>query len=101
MSGLLELDQVDTYYGQIHILQGASMRIGEGELVCLLGGNASGKSTTLKTILGIVRPRRGRTMPRIVFSVVDFPDALPPSRQTSSPSPMRMLAPCRMWICPS
>ena len=56
---LLELDSVDTYYGQIHILQGLSIRIEPGELVCLLGGNASGKSTTLKTILGIVRPRRG------------------------------------------
>jgi branched-chain amino acid transport system ATP-binding protein len=56
---LLELDRVDTYYGQIHILQGLSLRIQPGELVCLLGGNASGKSTTLKTILGIVRPRNG------------------------------------------
>ncbi|HEX7084413.1 MAG TPA: ABC transporter ATP-binding protein [Gaiellaceae bacterium] len=56
---LLELDAVDTYYGQIHILQGLSIRIEPGELVCLLGGNASGKSTTLKTILGIVRPKRG------------------------------------------
>jgi branched-chain amino acid transport system ATP-binding protein len=56
---LLELDAVDTYYGQIHILQGLSIRIAPGELVCLLGGNASGKSTTLKTILGIVQPRRG------------------------------------------
>src|SRR3954454_23720650 len=56
---LLELVDVDTYYGQIHILHGLSIRIGAGELVCLLGGNASGKSTTLKTILGIVRPRRG------------------------------------------
>ncbi len=56
---LLELDEVDTYYGQIHILQGLSIRVEEGELVCLLGGNASGKSTTLKTILGIVRPRSG------------------------------------------
>jgi branched-chain amino acid transport system ATP-binding protein len=56
---LLELSAVDTYYGQIHILQGLSIRIGAGELVCLLGGNASGKSTTLKTILGIVRPRNG------------------------------------------
>jgi branched-chain amino acid transport system ATP-binding protein len=56
---LLELDAVDTYYGQIHILQGLSIRIEDGELVCLLGGNASGKSTTLKTILGIVQPRRG------------------------------------------
>jgi branched-chain amino acid transport system ATP-binding protein len=50
---------VDTYYGEIHILQRVSLEVHEGELVCLLGGNASGKSTTLKTILGIVRPRRG------------------------------------------
>ena len=50
---------VDTYYGQIHILQGVDLEVGEGELVCLLGGNASGKSTTLKTILGIVSPRNG------------------------------------------
>ena len=56
---LLRLTGVDTYYGQIHILQGANMEVGAGELVCLLGGNASGKSTTLKTILGIVRPRNG------------------------------------------
>jgi branched-chain amino acid transport system ATP-binding protein len=58
-SALLELDAVDTYYGPIHILQGLTLRVGQGELVCLLGGNASGKSTTLKTILGIVQPRRG------------------------------------------
>ncbi len=56
---LLRLDAVDVYYGPIHILQQVSLEVGEGELVCLLGGNASGKSTTLKTILGIVRPRRG------------------------------------------
>jgi branched-chain amino acid transport system ATP-binding protein len=56
---LLEVDAVDTFYGQIHILQGLTLRVGAGELVCLLGGNASGKSTTLKTILGIVQPRNG------------------------------------------
>jgi branched-chain amino acid transport system ATP-binding protein len=56
---LLELDHVNTYYGEIHILDDVSIQVGEGELVCLLGGNASGKSTTLKTILGIVRPRSG------------------------------------------
>jgi branched-chain amino acid transport system ATP-binding protein len=56
---LLRLDEVNTYYGQIHILQGVSLEVGAGELVCLLGGNASGKSTTLKTILGIVRARSG------------------------------------------
>jgi branched-chain amino acid transport system ATP-binding protein len=57
---LLQVEDVDTYYGQIHILQGVSLEVAVGELVCLLGGNASGKSTTLKTILGIVHPRRGR-----------------------------------------
>jgi len=56
---LLELEHVDTFYGQIHILQDVNLHVGEGELVCLLGGNASGKSTTLKTILGIVTPRNG------------------------------------------
>ena len=58
-SSLLELDHVHTYYGQIHILHDVSLRVGAGELVCLLGGNASGKSTTLKTCLGIVKPRTG------------------------------------------
>jgi branched-chain amino acid transport system ATP-binding protein len=57
---LLKLDNVDTYYGPIHILQGLSIEIFPGEFVCLLGGNASGKSTTLKTTLGIVRPRNGK-----------------------------------------
>ena len=56
---LLRLSGIDTYYGEIHILQGVDMEVRAGELVCLLGGNASGKSTTLKTILGIVQPRRG------------------------------------------
>jgi branched-chain amino acid transport system ATP-binding protein len=56
---LLKLQDVDTYYGEIRILQQLSLEVAKGELVCLLGGNASGKSTTLKTILGIVRPKAG------------------------------------------
>jgi branched-chain amino acid transport system ATP-binding protein len=56
---LLRLDAVDTFYGPIHILQGLTLEVYPGELVCLLGGNASGKSTTLKTVLGIVQPRNG------------------------------------------
>jgi len=64
---LLSLTDINTYYGQIHILQGISMEIQAGELVCLLGGNASGKSTTLKTILGIVQPRSGT----VTFDGVD------------------------------
>jgi branched-chain amino acid transport system ATP-binding protein len=59
---LLRLEAVNTYYGLIHILQDLNIEVREGELVCLLGGNASGKSTTLKTILGIVRPRTGRVL---------------------------------------
>ena len=57
---LLRLEDVTTYYGQMRILEGISLHVDAGELVCLLGGNASGKSTTLKTILGLVRPRSGR-----------------------------------------
>ena len=56
---ILQLEGINTYYGQIHILQDENLVVHEGELVCLLGGNASGKSTTLKTILGLVRPRTG------------------------------------------
>ena len=59
MTALLRLDNVTTYYGEIRILEGVSLEVGEGEVVCLLGGNASGKSTTLKTALGLVRPRSG------------------------------------------
>ena len=59
---LLQLDGINTYYGQIHILQDSNLLVREGELVCLLGGNASGKSTTLKTILGLVRPRTGQVL---------------------------------------
>ena len=58
-SPLLRLQNVNTYYGLIHILQDVSLDVYPGELVCLLGGNASGKSTTLKTILGIVKPANG------------------------------------------
>jgi len=56
---LLRLSGINTYYGLIHILQDVELEVGAGELVSLLGGNASGKSTTLKTILGIVRPHTG------------------------------------------
>jgi branched-chain amino acid transport system ATP-binding protein len=59
MSALLSLRGINTYYGEIHILEDLNITVGKGELVSLLGGNASGKSTTLKTILGLVRPRTG------------------------------------------
>jgi branched-chain amino acid transport system ATP-binding protein len=56
---LLEFKDVDTYYGELHVLKGVNYVVGEGEIVALLGGNASGKSTTMKTIFGIVRPASG------------------------------------------
>ncbi len=56
---LLEFRNVHTRYGRIEILKGVNYRVGQGEIVCLLGGNASGKSTTMKTILGIVKPFEG------------------------------------------
>ena len=57
---LLELRNVDTYYGAVQVQFGVSLRIEEAEIVCLLGGNASGKSTTMKVILGLVKPRAGQ-----------------------------------------
>ncbi len=56
---VLELRGVDTHYGPVHVLKGVDLEIYEGEMVCLLGGNASGKTTTLKTILGMVEPSQG------------------------------------------
>lgn len=56
---VLEFKGVDTHYGAAHILKDVDIEIYPGEMVCLLGGNASGKTTTLKTILGIVEPTQG------------------------------------------
>src|SRR6202035_1982567 len=56
---LLEFTGVDTHYGDLHVLKSVDYRIEEGEIVCLLGGNASGKSTTMKTIMGVVVPSSG------------------------------------------
>ena len=56
---ILEFKNVDTYYGNIQVLYDINFKVQAGELVCLLGGNASGKSTTLKTILGVCRVKRG------------------------------------------
>jgi branched-chain amino acid transport system ATP-binding protein len=56
---LLEVDNVHTYYGNIHALKGLSLNVGEAEIVTLIGGNGAGKSTTLKTISGLLHPRSG------------------------------------------
>jgi branched-chain amino acid transport system ATP-binding protein len=56
---VLQLTDVDTFYGPIQALRNVSLTVQPGEIVSLLGGNACGKSTTMKTILGLVRPKRG------------------------------------------
>jgi branched-chain amino acid transport system ATP-binding protein len=56
---LLHVKDVHTHYGSLHVLKGVTYEIREGEIVSLLGGNASGKSTTMKTVLGLVRPTEG------------------------------------------
>ena len=56
---MLEVKDIHSYYGKSHILQGVSMALNEGELVCLLGRNGVGKSTTLKSIMGLVKPSEG------------------------------------------
>jgi branched-chain amino acid transport system ATP-binding protein len=59
MAPLLELRGLHTYYGHIHALKGVDLTVNEGEVVTLVGANGAGKSTTLRTISGIVRPRQG------------------------------------------
>ena len=56
---LLELNDVHTYYGAIHALRGVTLSIDEGEIVTLIGANGAGKSTTLRTISGLLKPRQG------------------------------------------
>src|ERR687896_97930 len=62
MAHILELDDVHSYYGNIHALKGVSLTVDKGEIVTLIGSNGAGKSTTLRTISGIVRPRTGRVL---------------------------------------
>ncbi len=83
---LLEFRGVNTHYGRIPILKDVNYKVFPGEIVCLLGGNASGKSTTMKTILGIVKPTTGevffdgkaisglRTAERIKLGIATVPE---------------------------
>jgi branched-chain amino acid transport system ATP-binding protein len=59
MSTMLQLVDVDAYYGPSQVLHSVSLEVNQGEIVCLLGANAAGKTTTMKTIFGLLRPRRG------------------------------------------
>src|SRR5882757_11476916 len=57
---MLDLENVNAYYGDSHILHGVSLTVKEGEVVCLLGRNGAGKTTTILTIMGYLKPRPGR-----------------------------------------
>src|SRR5690625_1954955 len=59
---ILKVEDIHTYYGESHALQGVSLDIDEGETVCLLGRNGAGKSTTLRSIIGLNPPRRGQVV---------------------------------------
>jgi len=56
---MLQVDNVNTYYGHIHALKGVNLTIDQGEIVTLIGGNGAGKTTTLRTISGLIKPREG------------------------------------------
>jgi branched-chain amino acid transport system ATP-binding protein len=72
---LLSVERVDTFYGPIQVHHGVTLQVRQGQIVSLLGGNASGKSTMMKTILGLVRPRAGR----VVFDGADISDLPTPA----------------------
>jgi branched-chain amino acid transport system ATP-binding protein len=59
MTPVLQLNDVNTYYGPSHVLQNVTLEVNQGEIVCLLGANAAGKTTTMKTIFGLVHPKSG------------------------------------------
>jgi branched-chain amino acid transport system ATP-binding protein len=61
-SAMLSLDEVHTYYGNIHALRGISLEVNQGEIVTLIGANGAGKTTTLKTISGLLHPRQGKVV---------------------------------------
>lgn len=59
---MLRLEGVHTYYGESHVLQGISLEVGAGEVICLLGRNGAGKTTTLRSIIGLTPPHEGRIL---------------------------------------
>jgi ABC-type branched-subunit amino acid transport system ATPase component len=62
VKSLLRLESIDSFYGPVQVHHGLSLEVGEGEIVCLLGGNASGKSTAMKIVTGLMKPRSGEVL---------------------------------------
>ena len=84
MGALLQLDGIVTYYGPIRILKGINLKVEQGEVVALLGGNAAGKSTTMKTILGLVSPAEGS----VRFNGLDVTTSRPSQRVAMGMAPV-------------
>jgi branched-chain amino acid transport system ATP-binding protein len=70
---MLQVEDIHTYYGDSHILQGVSLKVNDGELVCLVGRNGAGKTTTIRSIIGFNKPRAGR----VVFDGKDLTGQAP------------------------
>jgi ABC-type branched-subunit amino acid transport system ATPase component len=85
MTVMLQLDDVHAYYGNIHALKGISLHVEQGEIVTLIGSNGAGKSTTLKTICGIVRARGGTV--HLADREITWSGCLPSSRGSRSAAP--------------
>jgi len=87
MAALMTFQSIDSFYGPVQVHFGLSLEVGAGEVVCLLGGNASGKSTAMKVILGLLKPRSGEllwegrpinglaTHERILLGIASVPEA--------------------------
>ena len=75
---LLELEDVHAYYGNIHALMGISLKVEQGEIVALIGANGAGKTTTLRSISGLLRPRKGKVL-------LEGKDDRPPARAHRAP----------------
>ena len=109
---LLRVNALHAFYGESHILHGVDFTVGTGELVTLLGRNGSGRTTTLKAIVGLVGRRTGSVMVngvetigmpshRIAHLGIGYcPEPLRPSSVTSSPVPTEKSTPWRMWDSP-
>jgi branched-chain amino acid transport system ATP-binding protein len=80
---LLKLEGINSFYGPVQVHFDLTLSVERGQIVCLLGGNASGKSTTMKTILGLAKPRSGN----VWFDGADSPAC--PRRRSSAAASVR------------
>ena len=96
---LLEVDGIETCYGLSQVLFGLSLSIKSGEMVALMGRNGMGKTTTIRSIMGLT-PARAGASPMIERTVVVLPMPLRPMSVTTSPGAMANEMPCSTWLRP-